>query len=120
MAERHVRAARVYDEPTPDDGSRILVDRLWPGGIRKTDLRFDEWCKDVAPSTELRHWYGHDPDRFAEFTERYRFELTDPERAPALAHLHELARARSLTLLTASKAVEISHAAVLARLLTAP
>jgi uncharacterized protein YeaO (DUF488 family) len=95
----------------------VLVDRIWPRGVKKQKASLDEWCKQVAPSTELRTWYGHDPERFEEFTRRYREELTEPERAEALAHLHGLAETRTLTLLTASKAADISEAAVLVRLL---
>ena len=67
-----VQVRRVYDLPEPDDGQRVLVDRLWPRGLSKERIRFDEWCKEIAPSTELRKWYGHDPDRYAEFARRYR------------------------------------------------
>lgn len=81
----------------------------------KADL--DEWCKQIAPSTELRKWYGHDPERFEDFRERYLSELNEPERAAALAHLRELAQRRVLTLLTATKRVEISEAAVLVELI---
>jgi uncharacterized protein YeaO (DUF488 family) len=111
----HVR--RVYDHPAPGDGTRVLVDRIWPRGMTKEKASLDDWCKQIAPSTELRKWYGHDPARFAEFTRRYREELTDPERAEALAQLRGLAKTGTLTLLTASKAVDISEAAVLANLL---
>ncbi|MEV0148196.1 DUF488 family protein, partial [Nonomuraea sp. NPDC050733] len=75
-----VRMRRVYEEPAGDDGTRVLVDRVWPRGLSKAAARLDEWCKQVAPSTELRRWYGHDPDRFAEFTRRYLAELEEPER----------------------------------------
>jgi uncharacterized protein YeaO (DUF488 family) len=109
-----VRLRRVYDEPTGQDGTRVLVDRVWPRGLSKDKARIDAWCKQVAPSTELRKWYAHDPGRFAEFTRRYRAELEDPERAKALARLRELARDQTLTLLTATKAIQISQAAVLA------
>ena len=108
-----VRLRRIYDDPGAADGTRVLVDRVWPRGISKEKARIDEWCKDVAPSTELRTWYGHDPDRFAEFSRRYRLELDEPERSIALAHLKELAGAGALTLLTATKSFEISQAAVL-------
>jgi uncharacterized protein YeaO (DUF488 family) len=114
-----VRVARVYDPPGRDDGARVLVDRLWPRGLAKAGAALDDWCQQVAPSAELRRWYGHDPDLFAEFTRRYLAELEDPERAAALASLRELAGHRTVTLLTATKDVEISHAAVLARLLPA-
>jgi uncharacterized protein YeaO (DUF488 family) len=104
---------RVYDEPQEDDGLRVLVDRLWPRGMSKQRARLDEWCKAVAPSSELRTWYEHVPERFPEFVLRYREELTDPERAAALAHLRMLVEAAQLTLLTAAKEVELSEAAVL-------
>jgi len=109
-----VRAARVYDTPGRGDGVRVLVDRVWPRGLSREDSRIGQWCKQVAPSTELRKWYAHDPARFAEFSRRYRAELEDPDRAAALQHLRALAQSHVLTLVTASKAVEISQAAVLA------
>jgi uncharacterized protein YeaO (DUF488 family) len=104
----------VYDEPT-GQGYRVLVDRLWPRGMSKDALVFDEWAKEVAPSTELRRWYGHDPERFAEFAERYRAELREPPAADALAALAKAGRRRSLVLLTATRDVEHSGATVLAR-----
>ena len=113
-----VRVRRVYDEPHPDDGTRVLVDRLWPRGMSKTRARLDQWSPAVAPSTQLRTWYHHEPERFDEFTPRYLDELTQPERADALAHLRGLAENGPLTLLTAAKAADISEAAVLAALLT--
>ena len=112
-----VQVRRVYDPPAQDDGARVLVDRIWPRGLAKSRADLDEWCKDVAPSTELRKWYGHDPARFEEFTRRYQAELTQPERSGALARLRELAKDRPLTLLTATKQPEISEAAVLAQML---
>jgi uncharacterized protein YeaO (DUF488 family) len=118
MSSLHnVQVRRVYDDPAPGDGTRVLVDRIWPRGMTKEKASLDEWCKQIAPSTELRKWYGHDPERFEEFTRRYREELTSPERAEALAHLRALAKAGTLTLLTASKAADISEATVLAGLL---
>jgi uncharacterized protein YeaO (DUF488 family) len=113
----HVQVRRVYDPPEPDDGQRVLVDRLWPRGLSKERARLDDWCKEIAPSNELRKWYGHDPDRYAEFARRYRAELGDPERAAALTRLRTLAGHGRLTLLTATKRSEISEAAVLADLL---
>ena len=112
-----VRVRRVYDEPAGDDGARVLVDRLWPRGLTKARADLTEWCKEVAPSTELRRWYGHDPAKFEEFVSRYRAELQQPERATALQHLRELARIGPLTLLTATKDPDLSEAAVLAGLL---
>lgn len=114
---REIRLVRVYDPPSAEDGSRILVDRVWPRGLSKERAQVDEWCKSVAPSTELRKWYGHDPERFAEFTRRYRDELADAERAEAFAHLRELSARTTVTLLTATKRIEISQAAVLSDLL---
>jgi uncharacterized protein YeaO (DUF488 family) len=112
-----VRVRRVYDEPEDNDGVRVLVDRIWPRGMTKAKAALDEWCKDVAPSTELRKWYSHDPAKFEEFTRRYGAELEQVERAQALQHLRELAADRRLTLLTASKDVDISEATVLAAIL---
>ena len=112
-----VRIRRVYDEPEDDDGVRVLVDRIWPRGMTKARAALDEWCKDVAPSTELRKWYSHDPAKFERFAQRYSAELEQAERAQALQHLRDLAADRRLTLLTASKAVDISEAAVLAAIL---
>jgi uncharacterized protein YeaO (DUF488 family) len=115
-----VQVRRIYDDPHADDGTRVLVDRLWPRGMSKTRARLDEWCRTVAPSTELRTWYHHEPERFDEFTRRYLHELADPEKAAALDHLGTLAQHSRLTLLTATKAPDLSEAAVLATLLTTP
>jgi uncharacterized protein YeaO (DUF488 family) len=109
-----VRIRRVYDVPDAGDGRRILVDRLWPRGLAKDAAAIDEWLKAVAPSTELRRWYGHDPELFGEFGRRYAEELSGPERAQAVAHLRDLAHAGPLTLLTATRDIEHSQAAVLA------
>jgi uncharacterized protein YeaO (DUF488 family) len=112
-----VRVARVYDPPTPDDGARVLVDRLWPRGLAKAAAALDDWCKQIAPSPELRSWYRHDPERFDQFAARYRAELAEPDRAAALAALREISHRRTLTLLTATKALSISHATVLAQVI---
>jgi uncharacterized protein YeaO (DUF488 family) len=112
-----VRIGRVYDPPAAEDGTRVLVDRLWPRGLKRDAAALDEWCREIAPSNQLRAWYGHDPDRFPEFVARYRTELEDPQRAVVLARLADLARVQTLTLLTASKAVEISNASVIAQVL---
>jgi uncharacterized protein YeaO (DUF488 family) len=109
-----VRMRRVYDDPSPEDGTRVLVDRIWPRGLAKATAGIDEWMTTVAPSTELRRWYGHDPDRFEEFRRRYQAELAEPERQAAVRHLRELARSGRLTLLTATRDVDHSQAAVLA------
>jgi len=112
-----IRVRRVYDEPAAADGARVLVDRVWPRGLRKDAARLDEWAKDVAPSTELRTWYGHDPAKFDEFERRYRAELDEPGAREGLDRLRALAADRRVTLLTATKAVDISQAEVLAGLL---
>jgi uncharacterized protein YeaO (DUF488 family) len=111
-----VVVARVYDAVLPS-GTRVLVDRLWPRGLRKADVPLDEWCKDVAPSTELRKWYAHDPGRFLDFGRRYRDELRQPPGSDALDRLRG---SGPLVLLTATKDVEKSAAAVLAEVLRAP
>lgn len=116
--DKRIQVRRIYDAPMPDDGARVLVDRLWPRGVSKANAHLDEWCKQIAPSSELRTWYHHDPDLFDEFTRRYTDELRDPEPAGAFTHLKELASSQTLTLLTATKHPEISEAAVLAGLLT--
>ena len=115
--DARVRVRRIYDTPTPADGTRVLVDRLWPRGVSKARAQLDEWCKQVAPSTELRTWYHHDTSLFDEFTRRYAGELQTPEPAAALAHLRELAATQTLTLLTATKNPDLSEAAVLADLI---
>jgi uncharacterized protein YeaO (DUF488 family) len=111
---------RIYDQPAPEDGVRVLVDRVWPRGIRKEAAAIDEWLKDVAPSTELRKWYDHVPERFAQFEVRYRDELEQPTARAALDHLRELAAKSTVTLLTATKDVDHSQAFVLAGLLREP
>jgi uncharacterized protein YeaO (DUF488 family) len=113
-----IRVRRVYDQPEAADGTRVLVDRIWPRGLRKDAVRLDDWAKDVAPSSELRTWYGHDPAKFGEFRQRYLGELGGASQRAALGRLRVLvASGRPLTLLTATKDVDHSQAAVLARLL---
>ncbi len=111
------KVKRVYDDPATDDGLRVLVDRIWPRGLSKERAHVDEWLKAVAPSTQLRTWYAHDADRFEEFARRYKAELETPERAEAFERLKQLAKSSKVTLLTATKEVSISQAAVLATLL---
>ncbi|MCS5732767.1 DUF488 family protein [Herbiconiux sp. CPCC 203386] len=114
MVSEQVTVRRVYDEPAQTDGARVLVDRLWPRGVSKERAHLTEWLKGIAPSPELREWYGHVPERFDEFARRYRAELDDAERAADLQHLRDLAATGPLTLLTATKQPDISEAAVLA------
>jgi uncharacterized protein YeaO (DUF488 family) len=117
MTRHEIRVRRIYDRAEPDDGVRVLVDRVWPRGLRKDGANLDEWTKDIAPSTELRTWYGHDPEKFTEFRSRYRGELASPTRRAALEHLRTFLGSTPLTLLTATTDVEHSNAAVLAELL---
>lgn len=108
----NVSIKRIYDEPSPQDGYRILVDRLWPRGVSKERAALDLWMKAIAPSPELRRWFGHDPERFDEFAEQYRRELDANTEA-----VDELKRVCSehdaVTLLYAAKDPIVNHAAVL-------
>jgi uncharacterized protein YeaO (DUF488 family) len=106
---------RVYDRAVAGDGVRIVVDRLWPRGLSKAGLKFDAWPPGLAPSTELRKWYRHDPKRFAEFRRRYRDELA--ANAEALTALRLMIKGRAATLLTAVRELDMSHATVLREIL---
>jgi uncharacterized protein YeaO (DUF488 family) len=117
VTEVRVKLGRVYDPATQDDGYRVLVDRLWPRGVSKAAANLDEWCRAAAPSTALRTWYGHDPQRFAEFRRRYRAELASGDGAAAIQRLRATARTQPVTVLTASRDTAISDAAVVAELL---
>ncbi|MFK8845559.1 DUF488 domain-containing protein [Streptomyces sp. Ac-502] len=117
QGQGEVRRRRVYEAPEAGDGVRVLVDRLWPRGLAKDVARLDEWCKDVAPSKELRTWYGHRAERYEEFAERYRAELATSPAAEALERLRGYAADGPLTLLTATKSLELSHVTVLAEVL---
>ncbi len=110
-----VRLKRVYDPPSPQDGLRVLVDRLWPRGLAKADAEIDEWLKDVAPSSTLRKWFNHDPARWDAFRRRYADELA--RRPDALEQLRALARRRRLTLLYAAKDPAHNHALALKAML---
>ena len=110
---------RVYETTRRGDGARILVDRLWPRGLRKVDADIDQWRKDLSPSTALRQFYGHRPERFAEFARRYRGELRRAQATAAVSEMVTLNRRRPVTLLTASRDLEHSEAAVLAKHLQA-
>jgi uncharacterized protein YeaO (DUF488 family) len=105
---------RAYDEPDSTDGFRVLVDRLWPRGKKKADLRLDAWVKEIAPSTELRKWYQHDPKRWPEFCKRYKAELKNPELQKMIADTLQAARKHSaITLIYAAKDAEHNEAVVL-------
>jgi uncharacterized protein YeaO (DUF488 family) len=112
-----VALKRVYEEPEPDDGTRVLVERLWPRGFSKQRAQVDLWLKEIAPSSELRTWYSHDPAKFAEFRQRYETELTSEAGQAALAQLRELVKQGPVTLVFAAHDAEHSNAAVLQDLL---
>ncbi|MFJ9912609.1 DUF488 domain-containing protein [Actinacidiphila glaucinigra] len=105
---------RIYEDSSAQEGKRVLVDRLWPRGVSKERAHLDEWLRDVAPSSDLRQWYHHDTERFAEFRDRYIAELEDADHRPAIQQLRDLAAHDRVTLLTATKDVDHSEAAVLA------
>ena len=106
-----LRIKRAYDEPAGADGQRILVDRLWPRGLSKKDARIDRWAKDIAPSEELRRWFGHDPERWTEFRHRYEAELRENEAQ--VNALREQIGTKAATLLFAAKDTEHNNAVVL-------
>ena len=109
-----LRFKRVYEPPAPDDGRRVLVDRLWPRGLTKADAHVDVWLKEVAPSPNLRRWFGHQPERWPQFRERYLAELA---ANPALERLRELIAEGPVTLLFAARDTDRNDAVVLAELL---
>lgn len=108
-----LRTKRIYDEPSEDDGLRVLVDRLWPRGISKEKAKIDRWEKDLAPTNELRKWFGHDPEKWGEFLQRYRTELAGKEEV--LARLRQEAGEGTVTLLYAAKDEEQNNAVALKR-----
>lgn len=110
-----IRCKRVYEPAAPDDGYRLLIDRMWPRGISRERAALDEWARDLAPSDELRRWYGHVPERFEEFDRRYRAELAAHETE--LRALRRRARSGGLTIVFAARDSEHSNAAVLAEVL---
>lgn len=113
-----IKAKRVYDEVKKDDGIRVLVDRLWPRGIKKEEVKIDLWLKEVAPSIELRKWFSHDPFRWKEFCKRYREELRkDEEKKIALSELVEIAGREELTLVYSAKDKEHNSAVALKNLI---
>ena len=110
-----IRLKRAYDEPDEDDGYRVLIDRLWPRGVSRERARLDEWARELAPSAELRRWFGHDPSRFAEFRTRYESELG--QQGAKLDELRRRARQGALTLVYAARDTEHNDAVVLADIL---
>lgn len=114
MTEAQFRIKRIYTPPHRDDGVRVLVDRLWPRGVRKDDAKLDHWAKDVAPSPELRKWFGHAPERFDEFYRRYTAELSENESAVGILRLH----VGTTTLVYAARDEAHNHAVVLKQFLS--
>lgn len=106
-----IETKRAYDEPRPEDGTRFLVDRIWPRGVKKEDLQIEGWLKEVAPSDELRRWFGHDPEKWPEFQERYHAELDD--KTQALEPIREAARGGTVTLVYGAKDTEHNNAVAL-------
>lgn len=117
MATADIRLKRAYEEAADDDGTRVLVDRIWPRGVSKDKAALDEWLKSVAPSAELRKWFGHDPQKWSTFCGRYRAELEDEARAEGVARLRELHANGRLTLVFAAKDEAHNNAVVLKDLL---
>lgn len=107
----NIRTKRVYDSPSRMDGYRVLVDRLWPRGIRKAEAALDEWCKDLAPSGDLRKWFGHDAQRWPAFAQRYSRELN--AKGDVVAEMVARSPKSTITLLYAAKDVEHNNAVVL-------
>lgn len=112
----NIKLKRAYDAPATADGTRILIDRLWPRGIKKTDAQIDQWPKELAPSTELRKWFGHEPERWDEFQQRYAAEVA--QHADLLDSLRELARQGTMTLVFAAHDAERNNAVVIRNLLS--
>lgn len=109
----HIEVERIYEPSGKDDGTRVLVDRLWPRGVSKEEAKLDHWAKEIAPSDELRKWYDHDADKFDDFARKYRKELQG--KSDDITQLLDgIDKRKRLTLLTATKAIDISHAKVLA------
>ena len=114
-----IRLKRIYDPASADDGTRVLIDRLWPRGLKKEEAKIDLWLKEAAPSAELRRWFGHDPKKWEEFQKRYRGELA--ENHAALAPLHDLIDSgKVLTLLFAAKDARYNNAVELRDFIASP
>jgi uncharacterized protein YeaO (DUF488 family) len=114
MTTSNIRLQRAYEDPGIEDGHRVLVDRVWPRGRTKDELRLDAWARDLGPSTELRRWFGHEPARWPEFQTRYREELAGPEKSRALDALAAEARRGPVTLVYGARDREHNQARVIA------
>ncbi len=111
ITQKNVKLKRAYERPSPDDGIRILVDRLWPRGVKKVNAAIDHWMKEIAPSTELRRWFGHDPGRWEEFQRRYALELKRHQEQ--VDQLRSLAKRGLITLVYAARDQDRNEAVVL-------
>lgn len=112
-----IKIKRIYEIPASEDGKRILVDRIWPRGVSKAEAQLSLWMKEIAPSTELRKWFDHKPERFAEFAERYEKELASEEIIGHLEQLRSWSEKETVTLLFAAKDQKHNHALVLKEIL---
>lgn len=110
-----IEIKRIYDEASEEDGYRILVDRIWPRGVKKEDAQLDDWNKDIAPSSKLRKWFDHDPEKFDEFAKKYRKELKD--KTEELEKIRSKAKKQTVTLLYGAKDTDHNHAVVLGKVL---
>lgn len=112
-----VAVKRAYDKPSPQDGYRVLVDGLWPRGVTKEKLKVDDWLREIAPSPELRVWYGHKPEKWEQFRKKYRAELSKPPRKALLDGLTERASKEKVTLVFAARDAERCNATVIAEMI---
>ena len=112
-----IAVKRAYDMPSPEDGYRVLVDRMWPRGMTKEKLKIEEWLRAIAPSAKLCAWYGHKPDKWEGFRKKYRAELSKPPREALLGELAERARREKVTLVFAARDTERCNATVLAEMI---
>lgn len=114
MKKPPVRIKRVYEEPSPDDGFRVFVDRLWPRGVSKDTFKYDQWCKDLAPSPALRTWFGHKPEHWAGFREAYASALHEDACQHAMGEVFAAAAGRTITLVYGARDPDHNHALILA------
>lgn len=112
---KKIKIKRIYEDPSSNDGYRILIDRIWPRGVSKEDAKLDDWNKDIAPTAKLRKWFDHDPDKFEEFTKKYRKELDGKKEG--LEEIRRKAKDRTVTLLYGAKDTEHNQAVVLQNVL---
>ncbi|PKR77152.1 DUF488 domain-containing protein [Halalkalibacillus sediminis] len=113
----NIQLKRIYEKANKNDGQRVLVDGVWPRGVSKEDAHLDKWLKEIAPSKDLRQWFGHDPDKFNDFKKKYKEELKEDQRKEAFNELKGMANKKKLTILFATKEEDYNHAQVLKNLL---